>query len=41
MDQWEAAIHWYLEWLEACAEAKADHRSLPERVREAVAEICT
>lgn len=36
LEQWEAALHWYLKWLEACAEAKADHRSLPERVRAAV-----
>ncbi len=36
LEQWEAAVHWYLKWLEACAEAKADHRSLPERVRVAV-----
>jgi len=36
LEQWEAALQWYLKWLEACAEAKADHRSLPERVRAAV-----
>ncbi|MDF1852264.1 MAG: integron integrase [Verrucomicrobiales bacterium] len=36
LEQWEAAIQWYLNWLEACAEAEADHRSLPERVRGAV-----
>ncbi|MEM1083117.1 MAG: integron integrase [Verrucomicrobiota bacterium] len=36
LDQWEAAIQWYLKWLDACAEAQADHRSLPERVRAAV-----
>lgn len=36
LEQWEAALKWYLQWLEACAEAKADHRSLPERVRAAV-----
>ena len=34
--QWEEAIRWYLNWLEACAEAGADHRSLAERVRSAV-----
>ncbi|MFC7336342.1 tyrosine-type recombinase/integrase [Haloferula chungangensis] len=34
--QWEAALQWYLDWLEACEEAGADHRSLPERVRMAV-----
>lgn len=36
LEQWEAALHWYLKWLEACAEAQADHRSLPERLRMAV-----
>jgi integron integrase len=36
LEQWEAALDWYLKWLEACAEARADHRSLPERVRAAV-----
>ncbi len=36
LQQWEAAIHWYLRWLEACLEEGADHRSLPERVRAAV-----
>ncbi|MEP4076602.1 integron integrase [Haloferula sp.] len=36
LEQWEAAIQWYLRWLGACEEANADHRSLPERVRAAV-----
>jgi len=36
LEQWEAALHWYFNWLDSCAEAKADHRSLPERVRVAV-----
>ena len=36
LEQWEAALQWYIAWLDACAEAKADHRSLPERVRAAV-----
>lgn len=36
LEQWEEAIRWYLKWLDACVEAKADHRSLPERVRAAV-----
>jgi integron integrase len=36
LEQWESAIHWYLNWLGACAEAGADHRSLAERVRAAV-----
>ncbi len=33
LDQWSAAIQWYLNWLAACAEEGADHRSLAERVR--------
>ncbi|MEM1444398.1 MAG: tyrosine-type recombinase/integrase, partial [Verrucomicrobiota bacterium] len=33
LDQWEAAIEWYLQWLDACAEALVDHRSLQERLR--------
>ncbi|MEC5128303.1 integron integrase [Verrucomicrobiales bacterium BCK34] len=36
LEQWEAAVQWYLNWLDACAEANADHRSLPERLRNAV-----
>ena len=36
LDQWESAIDWYLNWLKACEEAGADHRSLPERLRAAV-----
>ena len=36
LDQWNAAIQWYLNWLNACAEAHVDHRSLPERLRAAV-----
>lgn len=36
LEQWESAIQWYLNWLTACAEAGADHRSLTERVRAAV-----
>jgi integron integrase len=36
IEQWTAAIQWYLSWLAACAEAGADHRSLAERVRAAV-----
>jgi integron integrase len=34
--QWSDAIQWYLKWLEACAEAGADHRGLAERLRVAV-----
>lgn len=40
LEQWENAIRWYLDWLAACAEAGADHRSLPERVRAAVHSAC-
>ena len=36
LDQWSDAIGWYLKWLDSCAEAGADHRSLPERLRAAV-----
>ncbi|MGF1657172.1 MAG: integron integrase [Verrucomicrobiales bacterium] len=36
LEQWEAAIRWYLNWLNACLQEGADHRSLPERVRSAV-----
>ena len=36
LEQWEAAVQWYLNWLKACAEVKGDHRSLPERLRTAV-----
>ena len=36
LDQWSDAIQWYLNWLNACEEAGADHRSLPERLRAAV-----
>jgi integron integrase len=39
-DQWADAIQWYLQWLEACAESGADHRSLAERVRAAVRSAC-
>lgn len=40
IEQWGDAMQWYLKWLEACAEAGADHRSLPERVRAAVRSGC-
>ncbi len=36
LEQWADAIRWYLDWLAACSEAGADHRSLAERVRAAV-----
>jgi integron integrase len=41
LEQWADAIQWYLKWLDACAEAGADHRSLPERVRAAVGSACS
>lgn len=41
LEQWVDAITWYLKWLEACAEAGADHRSLPERLRAAVYSACS
>ena len=28
LDQWADAIQWYLNWLSACSETGADHRSL-------------
>ena len=40
LDQWGDAMQWYLQWLAACAEAGADHRSLAERVRAAVRSAC-
>jgi integron integrase len=36
LTQWSEAIRWYLDWLKACEEAGAEHRSLAERVRAAV-----
>ena len=36
LDQWSAALSWYLRWLEACVERGAETRSLPERLRDAV-----
>ncbi len=36
LEQWADAIQWYLNWLSACSETGADHRSLAERVRAAV-----
>ena len=33
LEQWEEALHWYLEWLGNCVAIGADHRSLPERMR--------
>jgi integron integrase len=40
-EQWADALQWYLQWLAACAEAGADHRSLAERVRAAVRSACS
>jgi len=40
LEQWSAAIKWYLGWLDACKVAGADHRSLRERVRNAVHSAC-
>ena len=36
LEQWADAIQWYLNWLSACSETGADHRSLAERLRAAV-----
>jgi integrase len=36
LEQWADAIQWYLNWLSACSESGADHRSLAERLRAAV-----
>lgn len=36
LKQWEDAIKWYLNWLDACAIEDADHLSLPERAGAAV-----
>lgn len=41
LEQWEDAITWYLNWLNACAEEGVDHRSLAERVRVAVRSACS
>lgn len=40
LEQWTDAIQWYLKWLDSCAEAGVDHRSLAERVRAAVRSAC-
>lgn len=41
LEQWGEAIIWYLKWLDACAEAGADHRGLSERLRAAVYSACS
>jgi integron integrase len=40
LEQWADAIQWYLNWLAACSETGADHRSLAERLRSAVHSSC-
>ena len=35
LEQWSEAIAWYLHWLEICQRRGADHRSIPERMRDA------
>ncbi|MGC6426457.1 MAG: integron integrase [Akkermansiaceae bacterium] len=35
LEQWADAISWYLKWLDACHLKGADHRSVPERMRQA------
>ncbi len=39
LNQWAEAISWYLRWLEACKLRNADHRSLPERMRQAAESV--
>ena len=36
LDNWAAAIRWYLSWLEICKRAGRNPQSIPERVRHAV-----
>ncbi|MGI9244135.1 MAG: integron integrase [Verrucomicrobiales bacterium] len=36
LDQWMGAMHWYLRWLELCAERGLEVRSVPERMKAAV-----
>ena len=36
LNQWSAAIDWYLRWLKACEMKGGEHRSLAERLRTAV-----
>ncbi|MEM9236707.1 MAG: integron integrase [Verrucomicrobiota bacterium] len=36
LEQWPEAMRWYLHWLELARRSGSDHRSLPERVRDAV-----
>ena len=35
LEQWSAALDWYLKWLEACQLTGQEHRSLAERLRKA------
>ena len=36
IQQWTEAMRWFLKWLEIASRDGRDHRSLPERVRDAV-----
>lgn len=36
LDQWGAAMRWYLRWLDYCQSSGAEARSVPERMRAAV-----
>jgi hypothetical protein len=38
--QWRRALDWYLHWLRACPEEKADTRQLPIRAQAAVKAAC-
>ncbi len=35
LDQWAEAMAWYLNWFRACQHKGGDHRSIPERMRDA------
>ncbi len=35
LEQWGEAMSWYLKWLAVCQMKGADHRSIPERMRQA------
>lgn len=40
IDQWSAALDWYLRWLKAGEDNNRDCRSLPERLKDATALAC-
>ena len=40
LDQWSAALDWFLRWLDAAEKSGRDCRSLPERLYLAVAKAC-